>query len=186
MENKYEELIMENKTIHTQSLSSRYVNSLSSNFKALIIFVSILAAILVIFAVTGFYLAWIPFGLVLICITLIVLVNIRSITAGKKILSKFEGTIYEYKFYETYVSVKYTLDDQSGEEDILYKNFRSASRINAVLAIVLTNNSLLFIDEYTITDGEAYNKLINIIKKYTDVTYTKRRKRNKKQGNIND
>lgn len=177
MENSEHYLIMENQTIHTSSLSSRYVRSITNNFLATQIFFGVALIASLVMALTGFPIAWFPVGLIVVCETVLLIINIRSINAGKREMKKFEGASYTYSFYSDYFEIHYQLDDKHASEVVYYKQVKNASRTNGVLAIILSNNSVLFLDEQTVTDKTQYNKVLNILKEAIDKNTSVKKKK---------
>lgn len=168
MENN-EALLMENTTIHTKDLSKRYLKSLQQNFIGLIIFMVVLSLISLFFAVTDYEIAYVPFGFSILAIIFIIFINTRSLKAGVKSLSEYEGTIYHFMFYQTYFTIDYKRNDEEASDRIDYKMIKNGSRINSIFSLGLFDNRIFLIDELTINNKDEYNNVIMVIKKYIEL-----------------
>lgn len=156
-------VLFENVTIHNSSLTQKYIDSIKSNFLLMTIIYSLLMVVLLVLGITGTQIAWIALIVIAVCFALIMLMNYRGLKASKEALSKFEGAIYSYKFYETSIEIQYEFDGKSDTDSIKYTQIKQYLRNNGLFAFNLPDHTILFIDETTITDKEQFEDIVKKI-----------------------
>lgn len=155
-------ILFENTTIHNSTLTEKYISAIKSNFVMLFVVYGVFIAVLIVLGLTGTEIAWIALAVIAICFALIMFMNYRGLKASKEALSKFEGAVYRYKFYETTIEIEYEFNGKSDSDSIRYTQIKQYLRNNGLFAFNLPDQTILFIDETTIEDKEGFE---NIVKK---------------------
>lgn len=173
-------LIFENTTIHNERINKSYIKSVTSNFKGTLLVMIGILLIMIIMALTGSSILWYVVGLIAICTCIVTFINIKGINNCKYSLEQFNGAVYHYRFYDEYVKIEYNFKNRSECVDVNYKLIKNVLLNDGVLAFNLSDNSLLFIDETTITDGEGYNKAKRLLYQYANDGLSNKKKRKRK------
>lgn len=182
MENN--ELILSNTLVHSEKITKGYIKMMINTFKTMIIFGSIFEILLVIMALTSkedAVIAWVAVGIIAVCLILVTIVNVKGISNCKYTFKQYEGAVYNYYFFEKNFKVECTFKEKTEASNVEYKFIRSANRSNGLLAIILNDNTLLFIDEETIEDKNAYLKVLDIIEENAQSNSKKNKKKKNKK-----
>lgn len=174
-------IIFENTTVHNSTLTNNYISAIKSNFIFLFAIYGVFMVVLIILGLTGTELAWIALAVIAICFALIMFMNYRGLKASKDGLSKFEGAIYRYKFYETTIEIEYEFNGKSDSDSIRYTQIKQYLRHNGLFAFNLPDQTILFIDETTIEDKELFEKIVKKIDANCQQNLKMRGKKGKKR-----
>lgn len=173
-------IILENTTIHNANLTEKYISAIKSNFVMLFVIYGVFTAFLIVLGLTGTEIAWIALAVIAICFVLMMLMNYRGLKASKEALSKFEGAVYHYKFYETTIAIEYEFNGKSDSDSIRYTQIKQYLRNNGLFAFNLPDNTILFIDEMTVEDKEKFEEIVKKIASNCQETLKNSRKKRRK------
>ncbi len=155
--------ILENVTIHNRNITNQYIKSIRSNIKWTLIVYGIFLLIAILIAVTGTTLAWIGVGILAVCLLILTIINYKGLKRSHESLSKFEGAIYNYKFYDDCFKIKYEFNGKYDSDEIKYTQIKQVIRSNGVVTFSLPDHTILFIDENTIEDKMSFEQVYNKI-----------------------
>ena len=172
-------LIFENTTVHNEKICKSYIKSVNNNLKATLTVMIALVLIMVAMAATGSPILWYVVGLLVLCTVVVTVINIKGIKNCEYSLAQFIGAEYSYKFYKEFVSISYSFKNKKESVDVYYQQIKNVLLSDGVLAFNLNDNSLLFIDESTITDGEGYSKAKELLFQYANNGMSRKKKKRK-------
>lgn len=173
-------LILENVTIHNVHVTEKYIKSIKTNFKWTIIIFCAFILFTFIIAVTGTKIAWVALGILVVCLMLMTIMNFKGFKSSKEALSRFEGAIYNYTFFDDHFEIKYEFKGKFDKDSIKYTQVKQVLRNDGLIAFNLVDQTILFLDESTIEDFEKLEKVYKLLLSNCQETLKNKRKKRKK------
>ena len=85
---------------------------------------------------------------------LMTIMNFKGFKSSKEALSRFEGAIYNYTFFDDHFEIKYEFKGKFDKDSIKYTQVKQVLRNDGLIAFNLVDQTILFLDFFTIEDLE--------------------------------